>query len=782
MKSREDMGVDPPQARDGAPAASADPPAGAEISTAAGSVAVMDIDAASIETDVEIDPAVSVEAGVSVDPSAPADPTALDARAPTGTEATAPDWAAAATPSRAPILAALRSFWASPWRVVLLVALPAAIGLVHVWLISSHYFVGSFDDDGSYLLTAQAVLHGAGLDGHLASGASVVGAYPPGYPFLLVPLLWIWPHTFTPERVFSAVAYAAVFPLLWAYLGRRKIGDVVRFTSLLLLAVSPVMATFGSMVMAETSFLVLLLVMLILADGWHPGAGSRVLSPRGIAVIVAAAGLVWLKEAGVGIVIGLALWYLLNRDWRKSLAVFGGFVLLMLPVLVARAVGSVPLAGSRYSQELGNYYSGGLVHRLDHVLPTSFVHYFSYALPATLIPHGSPLPGHGDWHIVWGFVAGQAVVFTVLGLLIAIFRHRDAAVVAIPVYAAETLMWPEVNERRVILILPIIAAWYALGVVSTVRWLLARIAERPARSRVRPAFYRPLSLAGIGLLAAAAIAAPQAVQFPRDYLYALHQSSSHPGGSRYMSILAAVGQPSTVIETDYESTTALYTGHLTANAAFVTTIQHGCNPQAVFQAFTADRAGYLLIGTVNRPKVIDSPCLFRQAVSSPSTAVRLLRTSRDQASVFELIGPGTAHPDLSNLLAGSEVSSTAPLGYAGNPFLGAGDLPGMSTVLTPVNGQSTLSWTWGQNVTLDQVSVGEVGLLGGGSLSGVSLEVQRANGSWVAVADAPGLVGDGGAPYLLGQFPANTRALGMRLVVRSTGPVVVSDANALGRL
>lgn len=703
---------------------------------------------------------------------------------------------------------ARRSPWAAHWRLVLLVGLPAAIGVVHVWLVSYHYFVGSFDDDASYLLTAQAILHGAGLDGHLVSGASVVGAYPPGYSFLLIPLLWIWPHTFTPERVWSAVAYAAVFPLLWAYLGRRKVGDVVRFGVLLVLAANPVMATFGSMVMAETSFLVLLLVLLIMVDDWHPGGRSRVLGPRGIGVVVAAAGLVWLKEAGLGIVVGLALWYLLHRDWRKSLAVFGGSALLLMPVLLARHLGGVPLAGSRYSQELGSYYSGGWVDRLTHVLPSSFVHYFTVALPNTVLPHGSPVPFHGGWPILWGVVAGQVTLFTVLGLLIAVWRYRDAAVVMIPVYAAETLMWPEVNERRVILALPVIVTWYVLGVVSAVRWLLSWIGDRTARAPMpaslvpgrhngathngaprpdhRPgwaALSRPAPLASLGLLAvlaAALIGVPQGAQFGRDYLFSADQSSSHPGGSRYMSILAAVGQPSTVIETDYESTTGLFTGHLTANGAFIASPWQVCNFGAIQQALAADHAGYLLIGTVNKPGVIDNRCLLHQADAHPALAVRLLRTGVDEATVFELIGPGTAHADLSNLLVGSEESSNAPLGYVGNPSHGRADIPGLSTVLTPVNGQSTLSWTWGPNVTLDQVSVGEVGLLHGGSLSGVTLQVQRANGGWVSVADAPGLVGDVGAPYLLGEFPAGTRALAMRLVVRSDAPVVVTDVNALG--
>jgi hypothetical protein len=669
---------------------------------------------------------------------------------------------------------------------VLLVGLPLLLGVWHVWAVSSRYFVGSFDDDASYLLTAQAILHGASLTGHLTSGASVVGAYPPGYSFLLIPLLWIWPHTFTPERVWSAVCFAAVFPLLWVYLGRRRVGDVVRFSALILMAANPVMATFGSMVMAETSFLVLLLVLLLLAEGWDrdaPGRGAKVLSARGIGVVVAGGGLVWLKEAGIGVAIGLGVWYLIRKDLRRAALVIGGCALLLVPVLVARHIGGVPLEGSRYSAELGGYYHGGLASRLFHVVPTSFGHYFRVALPATVIPHGSPLPTSG-WMIVWHVLAWQISVFTVFGLGVAIFRHRDAAVVAIPVYAAETLLWPEVNERRVILALPIILGWYALGLVTAIRWVLARwaglIAWRQRRSRSHwPVWVRPAPAALIGLLLAAAIGTPLALQSPRDYLFSIHETTSHPSGSRYMSILTAVGQPKTVIETDYESTTALFTGHLTANSAFIAAPGGKCHLSSVRHALSADRAGYLLIGAVNKAHVIDNVCLYHLAASN-DFAVRLLRTQRDEASVFELIGPGTAHPALTDLLSGAAESSNAAVSLTRVASLGRGDVPGYSTVVIPSKGQGQLTWTWGGHDELSQVSVGEVEPLGSASISGVTLEVQRTSGAWVPVADAAGPVGDGGAPYLLGELPAGTKATGIRLLVRASGPVAVTDVHALG--
>jgi hypothetical protein len=682
----------------------------------------------------------------------------------------------------------------SPSRAVILVGLAVVLDLWHVWVVSKRYFVGSFDDDANYIITARALLDGQGLTGHLVSGASVVGAYPPGFSFLLVPLLWIWPHTFVPERLLSAVLSAAVLPLLWIWLGRRRLSDPVRFGTLVLLVLSPTYATYGSMVMAEMPFILLLILLLLLVEPWQGDA--PVLGPRGIGVIVAGAGLIWLKEAGVALVIGVALWYLLRRDWRRTLAVAVGSVILLLPFLIARAVGHVALAGSRYSQEIGGYYSGGLVHRLFHVVPHSLGKYFSTALPATVVPSGSPLPQSGFWGGLLSLLAWQVGIFVVVGLLVAIWRHRDVAVVAIPVYVAETLLFPYINERRVILVLPVIVAWYVLGVVTCGRWLLTVGAPRVrvATDYLRaPVVWRSAVAA---VLVLAVIGYPLARQFPRDYHYNLGEDTSHPQGSRYMSILAALAPHSTVVESDYLNTTALFSGHQTGNTAFVDVIKAvaagKCTVASAQAGFTADEAGYLLLGNLDDPRAVDNGCL--EAVAStprPTTfAVRLLRTQDGDASVYELIGPGTAHPGLHDLVPAATKTATGPTRSVANVAQNRFDSPGTSTVVDPVHGRATLTWSWTPGTPLTQVSVGEVRTTegrrpvtaeaSGDAVSAVTLQVEQRPGRWTSVADAPGAVGDGGAPYLLAQLPAGTRARGMRLLVDATAPVVVTDAHALG--
>jgi hypothetical protein len=336
--------------------------------------------------------------------------------------------------------------------------------------------------------------------------------------------------------------------------------------------------------------------------------------------------------------------------------------------------------------------------------------------------------------------------------------------VVVPLYTAETLLWPYINERRVILVLPVLVAWYAIGARSiaaaVVGWGVSRWRWRPA-----------LAWGALGGLALAAVVVPVTSQFSRDYLFGDGQDSPHPGGSRYMAVLAAAPDARAVVETDYESTVGLFTGHPTADTAFLANLTgpsglNSCASAEVTAAgLAADGAGYLLIGALNKPGVIDNPCLETYAGQGP-WAVRLLQAARDEAAVFELVGPGTAHPDLVNLVAGAQPSG-APVGPDGQAFV----------------------WSWGSARRVTQVAVGEAGAAnaataGAGAVTAVEVDLLTAGGAWSRVASVPRAVGDGrgDAPFLLVSFRPPPSAKAVRVVVRggSPGAAAVSDVSVLG--
>lgn len=671
------------------------------------------------------------------------------------------------------------------WVVALIVAC-TLVALAHAFVVGLHYYVGSFDDDANYILTARALLAGKGLTGSLVSGNSVIGAYPPGYPLLIAPIQWAFPgdSAFVPLRVFSALCGAAVLPLTWGWMRRRSMPPPTRAAVMVLLALDPVLATFSTMVMAETPFLVAFLALLAAADRWD--RAGRLWCWPAVAVVVLSAAEVWLKEAGIGLVAGIALWYWMRRQWGRGVAVLAGVGVSLLPVLVGRLVEGIPLAGARYTEELNNYYRGGLVHRVLVVVPHNLLQWLFVALPATVVAFVSPvswLPTPGYW---FGW---QVTVFTVVGLLVAIRRHRDLTVVAVPVYAAMTLLYPFINQRRVILVLPVVLAWYALGVHATVVFV-ARYARRHLSAR-RSGRARRVGWTGFALAAVVLVVAPLASQFPRDYLYGFGQSSSRLRGSRAMELLAALRPHSTVVETEYRYGTALFDGHRTDNTAFTLIYHDGCSLARARRGIAADHAGFLVIGDLNKPEVTESVCLMKMATTLP-WSVRLLRTERDETTVFELIGPGTAHPDLRSLLPEASLSGSGGIAALRLHRLGggrgdAGDHPGSApTTTVGAGGEGVITWRWARSRTISQVSLGEAGVLAAGrrpqrgSLRAgatryVSVQLETRSGQWLTLRSAPGAVGDhGSAPYLLDQLPRPVRARALRVVVGA-------PAGSLGR-
>jgi len=289
-----------------------------------------------------------------------------------------------------------------------------------------------------------------------------------------------------------------------------------------------------------------------------------------------------------------------------------------------------------------------------------------------------------------------------------------------------------------------------------------------------------------------------AVQFPRDYLFAVGQDTSAPGGSPYLAFLRALGQPTEVVETDYLWTTALFSGHRTANRAFAAK----CDAGSIAHALQADRAGYLLTAALSGP-IVDSGCVLDLAAAQPN-AVRLYRTARDKASVFELVGPGTAHPDLRDLTATAQMTASPPgvTEVPETPQTG-GDPAGDSQSIATADGTAALTWSWPKPQSISQISLGAAGAVAVAT-TGVTIESQGPDGTWHQVGSVAGPVGPGSSsgysvaaapsrdqfvagsarvPYLVREFRQPLQATALRITVTvgpGGGDVALHDFHALG--
>jgi hypothetical protein len=626
---------------------------------------------------------------------------------------------------------------------VLVVAALTALGLAHAAWVAGRYHVGSFDDDAAYLYMARGIVHGTGLFGRLPNGAPLAGAYPPGYSYLLAPLVWVGGTAggFWPERLLSAACFAALFPLTWRFVSRRA-GPAVAGATLALLALNPLLAGYATMVMAEMPFLVVFLALLFAADRW--AASDRTLGAWGGATVVLAGAEVWLKEAGVAMVAGLVLWLCWRRDWRKTTLAVVALAAVLAPIAAARFVSGTPLAGARYAGELGGYYHGGVLHDL-WLIPYGIGKYLFAALSQGVVPTGSPVSDHlVTLVVVRGLAVASVPVFCAAGAW-DWWRRRegDAALFMVAAYSLECAAYEYINERRIILFLPLAVTWYVLGARRVGRSLIGR-------GRLSPAAWKRV-FAGAACLA---VAVPLASQLPDYYKFRVGQDTSHPRGSPYLALLRRLGGRRQVVEASYIWTTALYTGHPSASSAFLATAG-GCSPGAAWAAMGHDRAGFLYTAAIDLPPAVDSPCLTRLASQSPR-AVTLLHTRVDSATVFALIGPGTGHP------AWHDLASAATRR--------GGDPDSTST---------TFRWSLPPGAAVSEVTLGGAST-SGGATAGVTVSLLEPGRGWQAVARSRGGVGDGGTPFLAAT-PAAVPAAGVRVTVTGPGLATIRDLAVLGR-
>src|SRR5580698_2051970 len=98
-------------------------------------------------------------------------------------------------------------------------------------------------------------------------------------------------------------------------------------------------------------------------------------------------------------------------------------------------------------------------------------------------------------------------------------------------YFLETLAYPYTNQRRVILVLPVVIIWYVTGTAVVWRWAL----DLGGRTLSNVA----TSVAVVVAVLAAGV--PTAAGFTRDYLYKVGQKSSEFARSPAMTLLKSIG-------------------------------------------------------------------------------------------------------------------------------------------------------------------------------------------------------------------------------------------------
>lgn len=662
------------------------------------------------------------------------------------------------------------------WPVWVGVAAVALLAAAHTWAVSYSYHVGSFDDDGQYIALARALANGQGFVDTSLPGNPADPNRVPGYPLLLVPFVALFPDTMLPLRLLSGVLWLVCFPLLWHWLGLRGLGRGTRLAVLALFALSPVAATFATMVMAEMPFLVILLAMLIAMHHWD--RQGRALTGWGLASAAALIGLLLVKEAALAFYPAVVGYLLLRRWFRKAVLAGVAGLLVLAPVVANRMIHGVSPLGARNGGYFETYGGNPLLHFLG-ALPDAAWNFAVYALPNSIVPVGAPplswWPGPAQPFLL--AVRYAIAPLVVLGFVVWQRRGLDTTLVVGPLYVLQSLAYPFINERRVILILPLVLAWLVVGVRALGAWGVGGLLGR-----------RPLAgRAAVG--ACLVVLVPLlAVQFNRNYLFSPGMESSKPLGSSYVRALRAITTPRQDIASSYRWTISAFTGRNTLHDVLF----YPCQFRSGYASYAPEKLDLLrqhryaavLVGALNRPWKFDDPCLLDILERHPAWAVRIHRQPRDRAVVFQLVGPGTANPGLSDVtLARPATAEGGELREEPeSPYVG-GERAGVYHVLDAKGDRGAMTVTFGREVPVTQVSLGAAGQVEG-TAQGIAVQLRRPDGTWASVWDARGAdvsTREPGPDVVVRRFAGPRPATAVRVVFRGNGPFEAHDLHVLAR-
>lgn len=360
--------------------------------------------------------------------------------------------------------------------------------LLALLLFDPKPFLGG--DNATYIILAKSLLSGRGYLDLSAPNAPPHKLYPPGYPLLLAPLLFLFPRFLLPFKFLSLVAASLSLYLSFRIFGCGSSGPgpgssketfaknrTLGFSLAAFMAVNATYLEFSHWVLSEIPFL--------LASLWVLSLLPRFAPPRSpdwrdvLLLAVTASATYYVRSAGITLIFALFVFLLLRRRYRLALFFAALTALFLLPWQVrnwlVRIEGTTYLGAfflrDPYNQVAGN---ATLSEVLARFLPNAKA-YGLTILPQLLLSLPTPAPSY-------------LISLPLLSLLFYGFvgRIRSARRVgAIEIYVLGTvliaLLWPQVwTDRRFLLpLLPFLLFYFLFGLRQLSRHVFKASGEKP---------------------------------------------------------------------------------------------------------------------------------------------------------------------------------------------------------------------------------------------------------------------------------------------------------------
>jgi hypothetical protein len=359
-----------------------------------------------------------------------------------------------------------------------LVAEAACVGVlvivVHLlFRLSAGFLVGVLNDDGVYVTLGKAIAQGAGYRSIHLVDAPLHLKYPPGLPLLLA-APWALGGTLAAVQATVAVLHPLVTggaaALIW-WVGRRWLE--VSAWPLAVCAVAPLTLDgtiqYFNIALTEPYLVIGWAAALALAAPiCAPGVATQRLG-RAVALGLVVAGTTLFRSVGIALVAAVLLALAVHRRWREAAAFAAAALapLLLWETLQASWMTREPV--SRQLDDL-SYWRWLGVNR-----PLAFVGHAAPVVAANGVEYVGLLASQLFSNQWFGVVVVLAVAGAVAVACVRLWRSHTALVASTLSATALTLVWPFVQDRLVLPLLPFLGLLAATTVETGARRAPARL-------------------------------------------------------------------------------------------------------------------------------------------------------------------------------------------------------------------------------------------------------------------------------------------------------------------
>jgi hypothetical protein len=672
--------------------------------------------------------------------------------------------------------------------------------LAAILIIAGAYYIASappdiyLDSDAShYIMLGRNLANGTGFIDTSRPGNPIDTWVPPLFPLMLAPLIGLFPNWPQAMQVQMMILMLGAAVLAYAYFGLKRVPIPLRLGITALFALNPYVALFGAQVMAEAPFIFTIMLLLIALHFYDQTGGVFNRWAWVVGLLIAAQ--FYLKTAGLPIVAAVPLYYLITGRWRQAVAISIAPSVLIGALFASRLAIGDPIIGYGYQTDLDTFYGvreGSGIAVLINTAVTNIGRYLNANLGVS-ITGVIPLPelGRSFRNTVMDTPLSAAVspLFSLLmgpllvyGFFVYHWRHRDATLLIVPAYFAMTLFWPNINPRRVVLLMPVVVAYLVVALDSLINGVLPHLLRRRWVAQ-----WVGVAFIGLMVYAMAARAHYQVLLGPTFEGAVGRRRVDFTDNSPMIRFLKEVPGPDDVIESPYG-----YLYHYMTGKKFLQELwSFACNGEEAFWAgLNRVKPRFILLtgrywGPL-QPDNNNETCIFPILARHPDQFVRVLSMNKDRVQLFEVLYETPDAPTRRNLTAKASYSTTISRPVM-VPSANRSDLSVL--VLPAPEGQAEVTVTF-QPAQIDTVTLGAA-WADAERIGAIAIALQGVDGTWTTLASfenvrigempndsptAPTFT----EPYFYYPLPTPMEAIALRVQLRGGTTFYLTDLNAIG--